>query len=189
MGEKIFLGSILWRNIAQKGHEICQLFATPTGFALEGTSIFRDAEKPCLLNYRINCDPTWQTLSAGIDGWVGKKRILIQLITDVEHHWRQNETENPGLAGCIDLDLNFSPCTNTLPIRRLGLQVGDRTDITAAWLKFPSFSLVPLQQGYERLEESIYRYSSRNGQFVADLKVDSLGFVTDYPGIWIAETG
>ena len=95
----------------------------------------------------------------------------------------------PEVAGCIDVDLNFSPSTNLIPIRRLNLKLREKAELTAAWLKFPSFTLEPLPQSYERLEEQIYRYESGNGSFVTDLRVNPVGFVLDYPGIWLAEPG
>ena len=91
------------------------------------------------------------------------------------------------MMGCTDIDLNFSPSTNLLPIRRLGLAVGEASDVKAAWLRFPSFRLEPLAQQYRRLDELTYRYESAGGQFVAELKVDPSGFVVDYPGLWQAE--
>jgi hypothetical protein len=92
----------------------------------------------------------------------------------------------PSVTGCIDLDLNFSPSTNLLPIRRLNLAVGDEAQVRAAWLRFPSFELEPLFQTYRRIDESTYRYLSSTG-FAADLEVSSVGFVTNYPGIWEVE--
>ncbi len=90
-------------------------------------------------------------------------------------------------ARCIDLDLNFSPSTNLLPIRRLGLAIGQAAEVKAAWLRFPSFELELLPQRYRRLDETRYRYESAGGQFVADLQVNPSGFATDYPGLWQAE--
>lgn len=91
------------------------------------------------------------------------------------------------MAGCTDLDLNFSPSTNTLPIRRLNLAIGQEAKVKAAWLRFPNFELEPLYQLYRRVDEAIYRYESGGSQFVADLEVNQAGFVTNYPGIWQAE--
>jgi hypothetical protein len=85
------------------------------------------------------------------------------------------------------LDLNFSPSTNLLPIRRLNLAVGQEAQVKAAWLRFPSFELEPLSQVYRRIDELTYRYESGEGRFVADLTVNSVGFVTNYPDIWQAE--
>ena len=76
---------------------------------------------------------------------------------------------------------------NLLPIRRLNLEVGQQAEVRSAWLRFPSFKLEPLSQVYTRLDEFTYRYSSNEGEFVADLTVDEVGFVTDYPGLWEAE--
>ena len=91
------------------------------------------------------------------------------------------------MAGCIDLDLNFSPSTNRLPIRRLGLAIGQEAQVRAAWLRFPSFTLEPLEQIYRRLNATTYRYESAGGKFVAELQVNAAGFVTHYPNFWIEE--
>jgi hypothetical protein len=86
----------------------------------------------------------------------------------------------------VDIDLNFSPSTNLIPIRRMNLAVGEASDVRAAWLRFPSFALEPLPQQYRRLTDDTYRYESAGGEFVAELKVNRAGFVVDYPGIWTA---
>jgi hypothetical protein len=91
------------------------------------------------------------------------------------------------VRGCTDLDLNFSPSTNLLPIRRLNLEIGQEAEVKAAWLRFPSFELEPLFQVYRRLGESVFRYESGGGSFIAHLEVDASGFVTNYPGLWQAE--
>jgi uncharacterized protein len=92
------------------------------------------------------------------------------------------EIELTDLAGCIDVDLGLTPATNTLPIRRLQLEIGETATLMAAWVKFPSLDIVPLEQRYERLSEFSYRYSSTN--FTALLEVDELGLVTHYEGGW-----
>jgi hypothetical protein len=102
--------------------------------------------------------------------------------------WRLNGVAQPEVRGCVDLDLNFSPSTNLLPLRRLALAVGEEAPVRAAWLRFPSFALEPLSQTYRRLEERLYRYSSAGGKFVRDLPVDAAGFVTEYPDYWQAAT-
>jgi hypothetical protein len=84
-------------------------------------------------------------------------------------------------------DLNFSPSTNLLPLKRLGLAVGQEAKVRAAWLRFPSFDLKPLDQLYRRTGEATYRYESAGGVFVAELEVNGVGFVTHYPGFWQAQ--
>ena len=92
--------------------------------------------------------------------------------------------ERPDLQGCDDVDLSFSPVTNLLPIRRLHLNIGERSTVRAAWLDFPACKLAPLEQVYERVGDSTYRYESAGGTFVAILQVNAAGFVTSYSGLW-----
>jgi hypothetical protein len=179
--------SILWRGFLLPGHEACCLFSRDSQWHLEGTAVFSHEQRPCRLNYQVLCDASWRTLSANVEGWIGNTVIDIQIKTDASHHWWLNEVEQPDVMGCIDIDLNFSPSTNLIPIRRLNLTVGETAEVKAAWLRFPSFKLEPLPQKYHRLSETAYRYESAGGQFVAELKVNRSGFVIDYPGIWQAE--
>ncbi|MGH9197269.1 MAG: putative glycolipid-binding domain-containing protein, partial [Acidimicrobiia bacterium] len=44
-----------------------------------------------------------------------------------------------------------------------------------------------LDQSYERVAESRYRYESASRAFVAMLETNAAGFVTRYPGLWILE--
>jgi hypothetical protein len=176
--------SILWRGLVLPGHEACRLFAKASRWHMEGTAVFSQEQQPCRLYYRVVCDGVWRTLSAKVEGWLGTTVIGIRIVTDPTHHWWLNGIEQPAVMGCIDIDLNFSPSTNLLPIRRLNLAVGETAEVKAAWLRFPSFKLEPLLQQYRRIGEAAYRYKSAGGQFVTDLKINRSGFVLDYPGIW-----
>lgn len=83
-----------------------------------------------------------------------------------------------------DADLESSPSTNTLPIRRLALAPGDTRAVAAAWIRFPSLEVQRLDQSYERLDERRYRY--RSGLFTADLVVDDDAIVLQYGVNWKA---
>ena len=107
---------------------------------------------------------------------------------DAEQRWRLNGAECPAVAGCIDIDLGFSPSTNLLPIRRLSLTVGEEAEVRAAWLPFPSLVFDVLPQVYRREGERTYRYESGGGIFVRMLEVNAVGFVTKYPSLWHAES-
>jgi hypothetical protein len=179
---------ILWRGIVFPGHEACRLISVESGWQLEGVAVFSHEAKICRLDYQVLCDSVWQTVSAKVEGWLGKRVIDIQIKTDTNGHWWLNDVEQPNVMGCTDIDLNFSPSTNLLPIRGLGLTVGQAAEVKAAWLRFPSFELETLPQVYRRLDETTYRYESAGGQFVAELQVNRAGFVVDYPGLWQAES-
>jgi hypothetical protein len=178
---------VLWRRLDQPGHESARLSFRQSRWHLAGTAVFAHQQQPCRLDYVVICDAEWRTLSGKVVGWVASRTVEIELSVDSERRWLLNGTECPSVAGCTDLDLNFSPSTNLLPIRRLDLRIGERAAVRAAWLRFPGFTLEPLEQLYHRIEEATYRYESAGGSFIADLQVNAAGFVTSYPNVWQVE--
>lgn len=181
------LHTILWRRLDRPGHESAALFRSGPEWRLEGSAVFSHDGQPCRLDYRVLCDAGWRTLSGEVSGWVGERPISIAVAADPDGRWTLDGREAPEVAGCTDLDLNFSPSTNLLPVRRLQLAVGEQAPVRAAWLRFPSFALEPLEQVYRRTGERAYRYESNGGQFGADLQVDAQGFPVEYAGVWKAE--
>jgi hypothetical protein len=182
--------TITWRRLDEPGHEFAQLFFEDNVWRLSGTAIFafgRPQRQPVRLDYLVKCDANWQTQSASVSGWVGDETISIDISVNEARRWRLNGVEVPAVEGCLDIDLNFSPSTNLLPIRRLRLNVGDEVAATAAWLRFPDFRLEPLAQSYRRISSAGYRYESGGGEFVAQLSVNEVGFVTSYPNLWVVE--
>ncbi len=181
--------SVLWRRLDQPGHESARLFSRDARWHLTGTAVFVQEQQPCRLDYLVVGTSRWETVSGRVTGWVGQTLVEIELAVDSARRWRLNGRDCPAVTGCIDLDLNFSPSTNLLPIRRLGLAVGQAAEVRAAWLRVPSFALEPLAQVYCRLDATTYRYESAGGEFVTELEVNAAGFVTRYPKFWEVEAG
>jgi uncharacterized protein len=179
--------AVLWRRLDRPGHEAAWLVYRQPSWQLSGTAVFMHDRQPCRLDYLIMCDGQWQTRLAQVTGRVGDRLIELEISVDLAGRWLLNGTERPEVRGCLDVDLNFSPSTNLLPIRRLGLAVGQEAEVRAAWLRFPEFTLEPLDQRYRRTGPATYRYESAGGRFVAELQVNAAGFVTDYPNIWALE--
>jgi uncharacterized protein len=179
--------TILWRRLDMPGHEAARLMETSDGWNLAGCALFSHEDRAVRLDYMIACDSGWRTHYALVVGWFGDREIHREITIDTGRRWTVNGEDVPHVSGCVDLDLNFSPSTNLLPIRRLGLAVGETASIRAAWLRFPTFTLEPLDQSYTRVSEDTYRYESGGGRFTAQLKIDASGFVTDYPPAWRAE--
>jgi len=181
--------SILWRRLDRAGHEAARLTEHLTGLVVEGTAVFAEQGQPCRLDYRLACDADWRTLSANVTGWLGERAIAIDITADAERRWILGGAECADVQGCDDVDLSFSPVTNMLPIRRMRLAIGERAVVRAAWLSFPACQLGPLEQVYERVGDSTYRYESGDGAFMATLHVNAAGLVTSYPGFWQREEG
>lgn len=178
--------TILWKSIPWPGHESARLLSLDDGWQLEGAAAFLNDGAPCRLDYAITCDETWNTRRTTVNGWIGDRAIDV-VIEAANGVWTLNGHEQNEVAGCIDADLNFSPSTNLLPIRRLNLAIGQSADVRTAWLRFPSFTLELLEQRYTRLAEDRVRYESFTTNFAAELRVSPNGFVLDYENIWTAE--
>jgi hypothetical protein len=179
--------TIIWRRLDMPGHESARVFLQDSRWQVDGSAVFVYEREPCRLDYRLECNSDWETLSGEIAGWVGDKLVRIEISVDADRRWWLNGAECFEVTGCIDLDLNFSPVTNLFPIRRLKLAVGERSAVRAAWLRFPSFKFERLDQTYSRLDNSTYRYESAGGSFVSQLAVNDAGLVTHYPDFWRVE--
>jgi uncharacterized protein len=179
--------SILWRRLDRPGHESGRIFFKESCWHLTGTAVFAHNQDACRLDYLVVCDAIWRTSSAKIAGWVGSQIVEIDLSVDSSQQWLLNGRKCQEVTGCVDLDLNFSPSTNLLPIRRLDLAISQEAQVKAAWLRFPSFTLELLEQRYQRTGPGSYRYESAGGRFVTDIEVNAEGFVTHYPNFWRVE--
>jgi hypothetical protein len=178
---------ILWRRMDVPGHDACGLWGTESGWCLAGTAIFALEGQPCHLAYEVDCDTTWRTRSAKVTGYIGRHVLGLSIVARPGERWELNGTDQPEAAGCIDVDLNFTPATNLIAIRRLALGVGHESHAPAAWLCFPELKLERLEQRYHRLTLDMYDYQAPSVGYAAFLLVSDIGFVTQYPGLWELE--
>jgi hypothetical protein len=157
--------------------------ASNGGFEFTGLILQAHEESPYVVRYAIEVDAAWHTRKVEVELEDRGQRGL-SLTVDGEGNWSHDGQRLAQVAGCIDVDLEWSPSTNTLPIRRLGLAPGATKSVAAAWVRFPSLEVQRLEQSYERLAERRYRY--RSGRFTADLAVDDDGMVLQYGVNWKA---
>jgi hypothetical protein len=176
--------TLLWRRLDQPGHDAARLVYHEPFWQLGGTAVFLHDGEACRLEYAVVCDAGWQTRHAWVAGWVGLRRIRLDVLVTADRHWHLDGRPQAEVEGCIDVDIAFTPSTNLLPLRRLTLQAGQEAAVRAAWLSFPGFGLEPLDQVYRRTGAGAYRYESGKGAFTADLEVDADGFVRRYGGQW-----
>ncbi len=140
-------------------------------------------------HYRLTADGAWRARSLDLVVQIGghqPRETTLNLSGDGKGRWRVDGAHEPGLDGCLDVDIQVTPFTNTLPIRRLELAAGEIADIRAVYVPLPDLVPVPAEQSYACLRPlglsgGLYRYESQSSGFSADLAVDSGGFVVDYP--------
>src|ERR1700752_4087168 len=114
--------SIVWRSDYLTGHEYCRVYWEDEHWHVIGAAVFSKDNQPSWLEYLVECDPLWGTLGGNVSGWVGEQDIDLDITVDQDQVWILNGVEQPLVKGCIDMDLNFGPATNLLPIRRCALE-------------------------------------------------------------------
>ena len=178
-----------WRRLDVPGREEACIEHTATGWRLSGELNVEEVGLVARLRYVIECDPEWRTRSALVEGDAGGASIRFSLAADGAGQWTRDAAPLPDLTGALDVDLGFTPATNTLPIRRLALAVGESAPVRSAWLRFPELRLEPLEQTYTREAEQTFRYRALvDGEpFVARLDTDMFGRVVRYEGLWQME--
>lgn len=174
----------LWQWLQGPGLERFEFVRAGDEWVFCGTILTMAKNADAEARYEIVCDSLFHTRRANIflRDSTGERTLNIEAR---DGRWFENGRENHAVKGAIDIDLGWSPATNTLPIRRLNLAVGHASgEFIAAWVRFPELTLQPLPQEYLRLGDLRYRYSSRGEAFVAELLVDDHDLVLDYEGFW-----
>ncbi len=141
------------------------------------------------MTYDVDTDTEWRTRAVRIDQrGAGREPLRLLIRVDEQRRWWIEDDltlslrEVADFRGLDDADLSVTPATNTLPIRRLNLEVGESRDVVAAWIRAPSLALKRLPQRYTRTGALTYQYASES--FTADLTVDEHGLVTNYGDVW-----
>ncbi len=151
---------------------------------LHGTTLALAGRQPIEIRYEVTCDKSWRTIRAQVTLLRESRERSLELAVE-GGRWYAQGREIREVRGSIDVDLGWSPSTNTLPIRRLHLRVRESSGpLTMAWVRFPELTVEPLAQEYLRLSRNRYRYRSRRGSFKAELEVDRDGLVVTYGDFW-----
>ena len=188
---------IVWSGVEEWMTEAAGVVVTDSGLGGSGIQIGADPV-PYRVGYQLNANDGFVTraielVSSG-DGW----RRSLQLSHDGSGRWEvgllDDEGEVPGgpwdgelpdLSEAVDIDIQNSPLTNTMPIRRHGFQEAGAGDFLMAFIRTPSLRVEASPQRYEHLRRtesgSVVRYISRDGDFTADLELDGDGLLEFYP--------
>jgi len=180
---------IYWSPWEDPGLEHLHLKVSSDGVEALGLILRMREGRHFRCRYELQTDPDWrlrQLTFAVMPAGSGGPPKRVELESDGQGNWRVDGERRADLIGCSDLDIQVTPFTNTLPIRRLGLAEGESAEISAAYLWVPELKVEPDAQRYTRLdaEGSRYRYEGIGDDFEADLPVDSDGLVLDYPDLF-----
>jgi uncharacterized protein len=146
------------------------------------TSAVEDG-RPYAVRYDIALDDRWRTREVRVSSDTVEGPRSTVLLSDGDGHWTVDGMAAPQLDGLVDVDLEASACTNTLPVHRLPLPAGEVVAASAVYVRALDLSVTRLDQTYRRLGDRTFDYASEGGAFRAVLEYDSTGLIVDYPGI------
>jgi hypothetical protein len=180
--------SAAWRHhSAREGFESVFLRADRSGYRLDGHTAAVDVGEPWVVHYLISLDERWTTRTARVFGWSRSGNHEVFLEADGSGRWHVNGGAVSELDGCIDVDLESSACTNTIPVRRLGLAVGQSAEAPAAYVRALDLQVERLEQRYARVVDDgshqRYDYHAPAFDFESCLVCDGAGLVLQYPGV------
>jgi hypothetical protein len=176
-----------WMAEPWPGLERVIVTASAAGYQADGQLIMAEDEL-VTVRYQLRCDAGWRFtgLYLSVTGAVGRRALAVS--ADGAGTWTVDGQPRPDLAGCTDIDINCTPLTNTLPIRRIAWSPGDAHDLAVAYVSVPELEVRAVRQRYTLLDtderDGGARYRYESGSFRSDVRVDRDGWVTDYPGIW-----
>jgi hypothetical protein len=178
------VAAVMWRG-DDGSAERCRLEEVSGRPRVNGVVVSPVGGMPTEIRYVITLDETWRTTACHVVVIDPERTRRLHLHAAGDGGWHDDSgAALEALRGCTDVDLGVTPATNTLPIRRLGLAVGESSEIRAAWIRFPELTIAAAGQHYTREAERRWRY--RSNTFEAELDVDERGIVLRYGQIWNA---
>ena len=147
---------------------------------------FDEEHGPFRLTYRLTWDESWQLRDAELRLATERFTRSLSLQTDGRGHWKDYHGRSiHDLDGCYDVDIWPTPFTNSFPIRREPMAIGERRQFRMAWIFGPDLTFHAQPQAYTRLADRLYLFENLDGSgFSAELAVDEDGVVLDYPGLF-----
>jgi hypothetical protein len=176
--------SVRWRSLAGGGLEHLTVGPRNGAIGARGVVIGARGGTPYGVSYTIVCDSGWRVRTLDLETTDDRR---LHLASDGDGHWSdQGGQPLPVFDGCVDVDLAGTPFTNTLPIRRLDLDIHHAgVTLSMVYVPFDTFSPKIDHQCYRCLQRGrLYRYQAVDRSFAADLSVDDDGLVIDYPTLF-----
>jgi uncharacterized protein len=187
---------LVWSGVEEWLAETAAVELAENGLRAIGTQIGADPV-PFRVDYRLEAPERFVTreleLTATAEDW--RRHLLLRhdgsggWSAEVEDDGRVPDGtwdgELPDLSGALDIDIQNSPLTNTMPILREGFRDGGAGEFTMAFVLAPTLRVDASRQAYQHLRSteagSVVRYLSLESDFRADLELDHDGLLAFYP--------
>src|SRR5882724_3796668 len=139
---------VVWEWADRPGLEHLSLTVGDGAIAADGVVVVELDGATTRLRYALRCDGSWRIRTASLSLEQGDARRAVALACDDAGSWRVDGIVRPDLAGCTEIDIQGTPFTNTLPIRRLGLRADAPQLLHVAYVIVPGLTVEPGTQEY-----------------------------------------
>jgi len=189
----------VWTGVEEWLAEAASIDLRDGGLTAAGTQLGAHPA-PYRVDYRLDASDGFVTrgldLTAVGEGW----RRRLRLGHDGAGGWSAEveddgdppegawDGELPDLSDALDIDLGFSPLTNSMPILRHELhRQGESRDFVMAWVSVPDLRVRASKQRYEHVRAgdggATVRFLEVEGEFIAELELDADGLLVFYPAL------
>ena len=147
-------GTAAWRHgDGREGFEVVSITVSDASYRLDGHTAAVEAGQAWVVRYVISLDEDWVTKGARVWGWSSTGHRELWVESDGSGRWHVNGTPAPEYDGCIDVDLESSSVTNTIPVHRLDLAVGQSAEVPAVYVRALDLGPERLDQHYLRADD------------------------------------
>jgi len=177
---------VIWEQLAGKGLEHLILHRDRT-IQADSLAVGMIEGSTYRIKYQIVCGADWIVQKVRLEDLLTDKSLVF--VNDADGNWTDEKNNRfEELKGCLDVDIQITPFTNTFPINRLKLSLHESRAIAVVYFKIPGLTFSKLDQRYtfiaQEKDHKVYKYESLDSGFTSEIKVDADGLVTDYPGIF-----
>lgn len=166
-----------WCGLEHASHETLELQKASDGSVHVHAQIALDGEH---LLYTLVCDAKWCLRRFSLASNAGS----LELVCDGHGQWLCSGDIRHDLSPAVDVDFILTPFTNTLPIRRLNLAIGESADIVTAYISYPELVVTTDAQRYKRTGQNTYLFHALESGYRCEISVDDEGIVMEYPGLF-----
>jgi len=175
---------LVWERLDLPGLEHLVLDVRPDGVRADSFVLLQLDEGLVRLRYMIETDGAWRTQRAQATLEIGATERKLDLRRDAQGNWSVNGAPRPDLQGCFEIDLEATPLTNTLALKRLGLEPNKPKPMRTAYITIPSLQVRVDEQEYTLLSPTRFRYRGLSTNFKSEVTNDADQLVVDYPPGW-----
>lgn len=178
--------SVTWIGIEEDTVENCIITANEDFRVVTSTITgAMDAQK-LNLSYKIILNKNWQ-----VQSFVARNETNLFTFAATQYETGRWKNELNGnlheFDNCIDIDIFPTPFTNSLPLKRDPLKIGEEKYYSMLWIDLVEGKLRKDRQRYQRLTNTTYRFTSLDTNFTADIEFNNRAIVEFYPGLFSLE--